>query len=195
MREQGRDHRRTDDARDQSAEALGGGDTPRADLSGVALRGVDLDGRVDRDAEERHETAHEQYRHRATNEAEREKLIKKFAAASKTGDEKTLLALFSDEIVSISDGGGKVTAARKIIRDKFKLSHALSMFGTKFGEFFEQILYPINGEIGLLTFVEGKIYAATTFEVADGKISAMYRVMNPDKLKAFAGLKDSSETV
>lgn len=143
------------------------------------------------------ETASRQLIHRArervrsdkqrfeANEKMREKLIKKFALASKTGDEKTLIALFSDEIVSISDGGGKVTAARKIIKDKTKLTHALAMFGTKLGEQFEQILYPINGEIGLLTFVEGKIYAATTFEFTDGKISAMYRVMNPDKLKSF----------
>lgn len=150
------------------------------------------------------ETASRQLIHRArervrsdkqrfeANEKEREKLIKKFALASKTGDEKTLLALFSDEIVSISDGGGKVTAARKIIKDKTKLSHALGIFGRKFGEQFEQILYPINGEIGLLTFVEGKIYAATTFEFTGGKISAMYRVMNPEKLQAFANLDEKS---
>lgn len=125
-----------------------------------------------------------------TGAEEREKLIKKFSAASQIGDEKALLAMFSDEIVSVSDGGGKVTAARKIIRDKSKLAHAFAMFGNKYGAFFEQILYPINGEIGLLTFVEGKIFAATTFEFSDGKISAVYRVMNPDKLKAFENLKE-----
>lgn len=147
------------------------------------------------------ETASRQLIHRArervradkprfqSDEMEREKLIKKFAAAAETGDEQTLLALFSDEIVSISDGGGKVTAARKIIKDKAKFAHALSMFGKKYGGYFEQILYPINGEIGLLTFASGKIFSATTFEFAgDGKISAVYRVMNPDKLKAFENL-------
>ncbi len=148
------------------------------------------------------ETASRQLIHRArervrkdkqrfeANEKEREKLIKKFSDASKTGDEKALFALFSDEIVSISDGGGKVTASRKIIRDKSKLSHALAMFGKKYGEHFEQISYPINGEPGILTFIDGKIYAATTFEFTDGKISAIYRVMNPDKLKAFGKLDE-----
>jgi hypothetical protein len=52
------------------------------------------------------------------------------------------------------------------------------------------ILSPINGEIGLLTFYEGKVFAATTFEFADGKISALYWVMNPDKLKVFEQLND-----
>lgn len=143
------------------------------------------------------ETASRQLIHRArervrndkprfeADQKEREKLIKKFSVASKTGDEKTLFALFSDEIVSISDGGGKVTAARKIVHGRAKLAHAFSMFGTKYGESFKNVLYQINGELGLLTFADGKIFSATTFEFSDGKISAMYRVMNPDKLKIF----------
>ncbi|HQU84585.1 MAG TPA: RNA polymerase sigma factor SigJ [Pyrinomonadaceae bacterium] len=141
------------------------------------------------------ETASRQLIHRArervrtdktrfeADEKMREKLIKKFVAASVTGDEKTLFELFSDEIVSVSDGGGKVTAARKIIKDKAKLVHALGMFGKKYGESFKNILYTINGELGVLTFIEGNIYSATTFEFENGKISAIYRVMNPDKLK------------
>jgi len=146
------------------------------------------------------ETASRQLIHRArervrtdkqrfeADEKMRENLIKKFATASKTGDEKMLFELFSDEILSVSDGGGKVTAARKIIRDKAKLTHALGMFGKKYGESFNNFLYRINGELGVLTFIEGKIYSATTFDIEEGKISAVYRVMNPDKLKVFEDL-------
>lgn len=149
------------------------------------------------------ETASRQMIHRArervrsdkprfeASEKEREKLIKKFSAATKTGDETALLALFSDEIVSISDGGGKVTASRKIITDKTKLTRALAMFGKKYGEYFEQVLYPINGEIGLLTFARGKIFSATTFEFTEsGKVKGIYRMMNPDKLQAFANVNE-----
>lgn len=125
------------------------------------------------------------------NEKERTNLIKKFSAASYTGNEQTLLSLFSDEISMISDGGGKVTAARKIIRGKNKLAHALAMFSAKSGESFKNVLHEINGETGLLTFYEGKIFSVTTFEFTDGKISAMYRVMNPDKLKVFAELDEN----
>ena len=63
-----------------------------------------------------------------TSEKDREKLIKKFSLASQTGDEKTLLALFAEEVSMMSDGGGKITAARKIVRGKAKLAHALKMF-------------------------------------------------------------------
>lgn len=141
------------------------------------------------------ETASRQLIHRArervrtdktrfeADEKEREKLIKKFSDASKTGDEKTLLALFAEEVSMTSDGGGKVTAARKIVRGKSKLAHALAMFGEKYGESFTHKLATINGELGLLTFIDEKIYGVTVFEFENGKISAMYRVMNPDKLK------------
>ncbi|HEY8562112.1 MAG TPA: RNA polymerase sigma factor SigJ [Pyrinomonadaceae bacterium] len=150
------------------------------------------------------ETASRQLIHRArervradkprfeANENERAKLIKKFSAASYAGDEAALLALFADEISMTSDGGGKVTAARKIVTGKRKLAHALAMFGAKAGASLTNKLYRINGELGLLTFHEGKIFSATAFEIADGKIAAMYRVMNPDKLKALAAISDKT---
>lgn len=126
----------------------------------------------------------------APDETARKKLIKKFAAASVAGDQDNLIALFADDIVSISDGGGKVTAARKIIRDKVKLAHALAMFGRKYGTHFRQIFYPFNGEIGILTFIDGKIYAATSFEFDEtGQITGLYRIMNPDKLRAFENIQ------
>jgi RNA polymerase sigma-70 factor (ECF subfamily) len=146
------------------------------------------------------ETASRQLIHRArerlrtdkprfqTDEKERAKLIKKFSAAAHAGDEKTLLALFSDDVSMISDGGGKVTAARKIIHGKNKIAHAFAMFGIKAGGILKHSLYNINGELGVLSFYEGKVFSATTFDVEDGKISVVYRIMNPDKLKAFEEL-------
>ncbi len=150
------------------------------------------------------ETASRQLIHRArervraektrfkASEQERVKLIKKFSAASAVGDKKTLLALFSDEISMLSDGGGKITAARKIVRGKHKIARLFAITGAKHGTSFKNMLATINGDPGLLTFYEEKLFAATVFEFADGKISAMYRVMNPDKLKAFTELDEKS---
>lgn len=144
------------------------------------------------------ETASRQIIHRArtrvrtdkprfeANDQERQTLIKKFAAASYAGDEQTLLSLFSDEITMMSDGGGKVNAARKIIHGKHRLARLFSMSGEKHGAHLKNVFDTINGEPGLLTFYQDKIFAATVFELTDGKISAIYRVMNPDKLKAFS---------
>jgi RNA polymerase sigma-70 factor (ECF subfamily) len=124
-------------------------------------------------------------------DGDRAELIRKFAAASCAGDEKTILSLFSDEISMVSDGG-KVSAARKIVRGKHRLARLFSLTGAKHGPFYREMIFPINGEIGLLTFFEGKIFAATVFEMDGDQVSAIYRVMNPDKLKAFAEQDESS---
>lgn len=149
------------------------------------------------------ETASRQIIHRArtrvkndkprfeADEKEQARLIEKFVAASYSGDEKTLLSLFSEEISSVSDGGGKVTAARKILRGKNRIVRVFSILGAKYGKVLKNLIIPINGETGLLTLFEGKPFAVTAFEFEDGKISAMYRVMNPDKLKAFAELDEN----
>ncbi|HEV7934238.1 MAG TPA: hypothetical protein VGP70_18265 [Actinomadura sp.] len=40
----------------------------------------------------------------------------------------------------------------------------------------------LNGEAGLLIFREGRLSAADTFDVRDGRITAIHRVLNPAKL-------------
>ena len=40
----------------------------------------------------------------------------------------------------------------------------------------------VNGEPGLLRYVEGKLESAQSFVIEDGKIAAVLVVRNPDKL-------------
>jgi RNA polymerase sigma-70 factor, ECF subfamily len=151
------------------------------------------------------ETASRQIAHRArervrrdtprfeADEKKRVELIRKFSAASHGGDEKALLALFSEEIAMVSDGGGKVKAARKIVRGQHRLAHLFAITGRKAGGRLRDVMTTINGQIGLLTFYEETLFAATVFEFEDGKISELYRVMNPDKLKSLAEAGASGE--
>ena len=120
----------------------------------------------------------------AVDDAAREKLIRQFSAASQAGDEATLRALFSDEISLASDGGGKVNSARKIVSGKERVARLFALTAVKFGRHWRHELVRINGELGLLTYEGEKLGAVTTFDFADEKIVAVYRVMNPDKLQA-----------
>ncbi len=124
-------------------------------------------------------------RFRASDE-ERIGLIRKFAAASFAGDETQLMALFADDVALTSDGGGKITAARKVITGKRKIAHLFAITASKNREHLDFRIVDVNGEIGAVDLYKGKPFAVTSFTVDDGKISAIYRVMNPDKLKAFA---------
>lgn len=111
-------------------------------------------------------------------------LVERFSVAAYMADENALLSLFSPEIAVTSDGGGKITAARKVITG---LRRVIRLFTIAVGGHAERITHEIreiNGEPGIVEYFDGKVFATNTFETHDGKITAIYRVMNPDKLKA-----------
>lgn len=109
-------------------------------------------------------------------------LIRKFSAASFAGDQQTLLSIFSDDIQLISDGGGRVAAARRIVVGAERIARVFSIPFAKYREHLEAKIVLINGEPGLLEFADGQPLAATSFSITDGRISDIYRVMNPEKL-------------
>ncbi len=143
----------------------------------------------------RNETACRQLVHRArtrirsdkprfdASDSDKKKLIEKFIAATKAGDEATLLTLFAEDARLTSDGGGKVVAARKTIEGRRKIARLYAQLGKKGAALFETEIHFINGELGAVTSAFGQIFAATVFEIENEKISRVYQVMNPEKLK------------
>jgi RNA polymerase sigma-70 factor (ECF subfamily) len=118
-------------------------------------------------------------------------MIRRFAAASFSNDPQTLISLLADQVALTSDGGGKVTAARKVVYGARRLARVFTLPVAKHRERVSVRLVTINGEIGTLEYVDGIPFAVTTFQMENGKITAVYRVMNPDKLRAFADLSAS----
>ena len=47
----------------------------------------------------------------------------------------------------------------------------------------------INGEPGLVSFLDGKPLSVTSFETNNGKIVAVYTVLNPTKLTSIPPIK------
>ena len=126
------------------------------------------------------------------DESERADLIRKFAAASYAGNEKTLASLFAENIALTSDGGGKITAARRTVYGNRRIARLFSLTFFKYRDYFKVRLANINGQIGLLEFVNGIPFAATNFEIENGKIVGLYRVMNPDKLRSLTEIDNDS---
>lgn len=125
------------------------------------------------------------------SDAERRDMIRRFAAASLSNDPQTLISLLADQVALTSDGGGKVTAARKVVYGARRLARVFTIPVAKHRERVSVRLVTINGETGTLEYVDGIPFAVTTFQMEDGKITAVYRVMNPEKLKAFSELSPS----
>jgi RNA polymerase sigma-70 factor (ECF subfamily) len=117
--------------------------------------------------------------------ADHRELIHKFASAAYAADEETLLTLFSPDIAAISDGGGKVTAARKVVRGIDKVMRLFTLAFRSIREHLTTEIIEINGEPGVVEYYDGRPFAVTTIGVEDGRIVRLYRVMNPDKLRSF----------
>jgi RNA polymerase sigma-70 factor (ECF subfamily) len=126
-----------------------------------------------------------------TSEVEREQMIRKFVAASYAGDKETLLSLFADEVALTSDGGGIVNAARRTVYGAKRLANLYAVVVRKGMGHLTKRLVTVNGETGILEFVDSEPFAVTTLVIEDGKITAIYRVMNPNKLTAFAELSEN----
>jgi RNA polymerase sigma-70 factor (ECF subfamily) len=145
----------------------------------------------------KNETASRQLIHRARervrtdrqrfepSEAERKEMIRKFAAASYLGDEATLLSMFAENVALTSDGGGIVNAARRTVYGAKRLTNLYVKAIAKYSDHLTPRLVTINGEPGILEYADGRPFAVTALTIEGGEITAIYRVMNPEKLKAF----------
>lgn len=116
---------------------------------------------------------------------DRRRLIEKFVAAIGASDEAILLSLFAEDATLTTDGGGKVTAARKVILGRNKIVRLYSHLGRELKGLLNIGIMLINGELSVVSTVFGQPFAATVFETDGEQISAVYQVMNPDKLRGF----------
>ena len=117
------------------------------------------------------------------DEEDQRRLIEKFTEAANTGDEAALLSLFAEEATLMSDGGGVVHAAQKIVRGRAIIARLFLLLSRRLGDRLKQEVIQINGEPGLVTFIDGAPFSVTSFETDGRTIRALYSILNPEKLK------------
>lgn len=110
---------------------------------------------------------------------ERTEVVARFQRAIAEGDLQQLLDVISPDVVLVSDGGGKVSAARRPIVGRDKVLRFLA--GVMPDDVVVEATW-INGELGLVTRQGGAITAIATAVVQDGVVTTMHIVRNPDKL-------------
>lgn len=124
-------------------------------------------------------------------EEDRRRLIEKFMEAAYAGDEATLHALFAAEATLTSDGGGVVPAARKVIRGRGRIARLFLVVARKLRGRLTHAVQTINGEPGLVIYLDGAPFSATSFETDGRSILALYHVLNPQKL---TGIRPPQDT-
>lgn len=128
----------------------------------------------------------------AADEDERRRLLDRFLAAVGAGDEAQVLALLAPSVTLTSDGGGKAWAARNIIRGARNVARLFLGVARKLPPGTEQRPATINGAAAMVSWADGSPRATLSIAVEDGRIAAIWRVMNPEKL---VGLKNLGPAV
>ncbi|WP_338503955.1 sigma-70 family RNA polymerase sigma factor [Sphingomonas kaistensis] len=111
-------------------------------------------------------------------------LVRAFHEASTKGDLKMLSGILADEVAVFSDGGGRVLAFRNVVRGMDRVLRLFQGLARK-AAYRPQLLRTvmIDGLPGFVSVDRGAVLQTTALEVRDGKITALYIVRNPDKLR------------
>ena len=112
-------------------------------------------------------------------------LAEAFFSASRSGDMKALGAMLAADVSSHADGGGKRPATMNPIvgfAAVMKFHETLATLFRKHGSKLVRAGF-INGLPGFVTLEADGELQTTALDIEDGKITAIYIVRNPDKLK------------
>jgi RNA polymerase sigma-70 factor (ECF subfamily) len=108
-------------------------------------------------------------------------LLERFAEASRSGQRDAIRALLADDAHLVGDGGGKLPSFTRIIQDAEQITKIYCELVRAMGNVRYQHAR-VNGEPGLLRYVDEKLESAQSFVIENGRIVAIYVVRNPDKL-------------
>jgi RNA polymerase sigma-70 factor, ECF subfamily len=109
-------------------------------------------------------------------------LLERFIEAASSGTREQVMSLLADQIRVTTDGGGKVSSFRKVLQGSDRVARFYAGISRKFAGRFVYRLAEINGEPGLVRYVDGKLESAQSFVINGTQICEIYIVRNPDKL-------------
>jgi RNA polymerase sigma-70 factor (ECF subfamily) len=108
-----------------------------------------------------------------------------FLTAAQVGDLDALLALLADDALAVSDGGAHARAARRpVVGDR--IARFVANLAARIPTTATVSLRAINGSPGLVVEEDGVVTTAMAVEVADGLVTRIWTVRNPDKLRSLA---------
>ncbi|WP_117198046.1 RNA polymerase sigma factor SigJ, partial [Nocardiopsis sp. TNDT3] len=156
------------------------------------------------EAVERSEAAVRQAAHRArehvrarrprftADRSRQREVTERFFAAATGGDISALMELLSPDVTLWTDGGGKVRQAMRPVVGASTVASWFAAIGTVTYQGVEPAdmraeLVEVNGGPGVVFSGSDRVIATVTFDFdADGRITAIHNVANPDKLQAIA---------
>lgn len=113
-----------------------------------------------------------------------DELIAAFAAASASGSLDALVRVLAPDVVLVSDGGGIVSAARRPVRGADHVARFLLGLAAKQPTATYEPAVTGDG-LGFAIRVDGVLAAAVTFATDGDRITDVWMMRNPEKLRAW----------
>jgi RNA polymerase sigma-70 factor (ECF subfamily) len=114
---------------------------------------------------------------------QRDRLLSQFIQTCQDGDMTGFVALLADDIVMLSDGGGKTAAALNPIYGPAKVGRYIFGILNKMPANFTVSVVEINGQPALIGHISGQIYNVLTIDITGDRITGIQNMLNPDKLR------------
>lgn len=121
----------------------------------------------------------------ATPPAGRAAVVREFKRAWAAKDIDALVGLLAADAVATGDGGGLVNASPHPVQGAERIARFLA---ERAGEVSDLTLLErtVNGQPGLVAQLDGGTVAVLAFDVAGDRITHIWAVLNPDKLRPWA---------
>ena len=118
---------------------------------------------------------------RVVSRAEQDALLLRFLAAARNGDPAAVAALCAAEVTAVSDGGGVVRAARRVVRGRDAVSRFVTGLARK-GADAAALPLRVNGLPAFGVWRGGALVDVVLLDAGPQGIRAVYSVLAPAKL-------------
>ncbi|WP_051021406.1 RNA polymerase sigma-70 factor [Nocardia araoensis] len=118
-------------------------------------------------------------------------LIERFLKAAREGDIASLERMLAADVSATADGGGKVNAARRPVRGAAQVARYLVGLMRWEVPGMRLVVEEINGAPAAVARVDGAPLLVVGVDVAEGAVTALRLIVNPDKLAYLAGANGS----
>lgn len=121
-----------------------------------------------------------------TAAAQRTAVVRDFKRAWQAQDIDALIGLLDPDATATADGGGRATTFLRPIEGAEQIAHAWLDIARRRPDTMMFLERTVNGQPGLAAQQDGVVVTVFAFEVADDRITHIWVVRNPEKLRHWA---------
>ncbi|WP_067804993.1 RNA polymerase sigma factor SigJ [Nocardia beijingensis] len=121
---------------------------------------------------------------RSPSSTERTEVVRDFKRAWETRDIAALIGLLDPQATATADGGGLAPAFLDPIDGGERIARAWMEIAAR-GPAVTLVERTVNGQPGLVALLDGTIVSVYAFDIADGRITHIWAIRNPEKLQAW----------